>query len=135
MHRRMIGTERCWQHPPDNQTTAQSPEPAPQEEICAGQSVPCDCCGQATSRSREFGRCLSCTNAGCAATRDGDGEMSRGAACPLLAAGLDVVACLQCNKPLHYSAPLTFVDNSNPGLGGCHTQCVDAYHAAQKGRK
>lgn len=44
----------------------------------------------------------------------------------------EIVMCLQCGQPLHYDEPLTFIDNSNPGLGGCHARCVDAYHARRR---
>ena len=44
----------------------------------------------------------------------------------------DVCMCLQCGKPLHRSEPLNFIDNANPGRGGCHARCVDAYHAARR---
>jgi hypothetical protein len=61
--------------------------------------------------------------------------MHRAAGCPLRAAeaasGTDVCMCLHCGKPLHRSEPLNFIDNSNPGAGGCHARCVDAYHAAR----
>jgi hypothetical protein len=42
-----------------------------------------------------------------------------------------VVACLHCGRPLHWSEALTFMDNTNPGLGGCHSRCVPDYHAAR----
>jgi hypothetical protein len=62
--------------------------------------------------------------------------MLRAATCPLVAAiaatGADVCMCLSCGKPLHRSEPLTFVDNADPGAGGCHARCVDAYWAARK---
>lgn len=58
--------------------------------------------------------------------------MLRDARCPLLVAGPDVVMCLHCGRPLHYSEPLNFVDNRNPGEGGCHARCVDAYHTARR---
>jgi hypothetical protein len=64
--------------------------------------------------------------------RDGEGGMIRGKQCPLVVAALahgDVVMCLHCAKPLHKSEPLTFIDNANPSLGGCHARCVEAYHA------
>jgi hypothetical protein len=98
-------------------------------------SVPCDCCGRAAPRlhaSQEWGICGDCTSAGCSSKSDGEGGMLRGARCPLVVAGPDVVMCLHCAKPLHKSEPLTFVNNANPGLGGCHARCVDAYHAAKR---
>jgi len=63
--------------------------------------------------------------------------MLRAASCPLVTAvaatGADVCMCLQCGKPLHRSEPLSFIDNSIPGIGGCHARCVEAYHSARKG--
>lgn len=67
--------------------------------------------------------------------RDGNGGMYRGKQCPLNIAILthgDVVMCLHCDKPLHKSEPLTYVNNSNPSLGGCHARCVEAYYAARR---
>lgn len=100
-------------------------------------TVPCDCCGQPAPRlrpSQEWGFCQTCRDAGCGSL--GSGDMHRAAGCPLLQAvattGTDVCMCLQCGKPLHRSEPLTFIDNANPGLGGCHARCVDAYHAARR---
>jgi len=62
--------------------------------------------------------------------------MPRAEGCPLLAAvaaaGAEVCMCLQCGKPLHRSEPLNFIDNTNPGLGGCHARCVNAYWAERK---
>ena len=75
--------------------------------------------------------CGECVNAGCCSKCDGEGGMLRGARCPLLVAGPDVIMCLHCDKPLHKSEPLTFVDNANPWLGGCHARCVTAYHATR----
>jgi len=100
-------------------------------------TVPCDCCSQPAARShlsQEWGFCADCKSAGCMSKRDGDGGMLRGERCPLVMAidaHGEVVMCLHCNKPLHRSEPLTYVDNSNPGLGGCHFRCVTAYHAAR----
>ncbi len=95
-------------------------------------TVPCDCCGRATPRlrpSQEYGFCEDCKTAGCMSKRDGEGGMLRAKTCPLALAGADVVLCLHCQKPLHHSELLTFIDNANPGLGGCHLRCVAAYHA------
>lgn len=96
-------------------------------------TVRCDCCGQPAPRTRgptqEWGFCDECRSAGCGSKCDGEGGMIRGKLCPLRVAGPDVVMCLHCGKPLHRSEPLTFVDNANPGLGGCHARCVGAYHA------
>jgi len=58
--------------------------------------------------------------------------MRRSAGCPFVLAGPDVVTCLQCGRPLHRSEPLTFINNSDPGLGGCHARCVSAYYAERK---
>lgn len=44
----------------------------------------------------------------------------------------DIAMCLQCSQPLHTEEPLTFIDNSNPGRGGCHARCVDAYFAQKR---
>lgn len=44
--------------------------------------------------------------------------------------GIEV--CLQCGDPLHCGEPLSLLDNSNPGLGGCHARCVAAYHLARE---
>lgn len=102
--------------------------------------VPCNCCGQPAPRAhatQEFGFCASCHEAGCTSACDGEGNMLRAATCPLVRAvaakGADVCMCLQCGKPLHRSEPLTFINNSNPGAGGCHFRCLDAYYASRKG--
>lgn len=61
--------------------------------------------------------------------------MHRAAECPLrqaVAAAGEVCMCLHCGKPLHRSEPLNFIDNSNPGAGGCHARCVDAYLASRR---
>lgn len=44
----------------------------------------------------------------------------------------DIVKCLQCKEPLDWGEQLTFLDNGNPGLGGCHLRCVSAYHASRR---
>lgn len=102
-------------------------------------SVACDCCGQPTPRAyaaQGFGFCAACREASCSPACDGDGGMLRAATCPLVVAvaavGADVCTCLQCGGPLHRSEPLTFLDNSNPGLGGCHARCVSAYWATRR---
>lgn len=100
-------------------------------------SVPCDCCGQPAPRThltQEWGFCQICRDAGCGSL-GGGGSMHRADGCPLLqavATSGDVCMCLHCDKPLHRSEPLNFIDNANPGLGGCHARCVDAYWRARK---
>lgn len=98
--------------------------------------APCICCGQPTlqtSLSRVRDRCQACRDAGCVSS--GGGDTHRADGCPLLlaesAVGSGVCMCMQCGDPLHRSEPINFVDNSNPGLGGCHARCVSAYHSAR----
>ena len=43
----------------------------------------------------------------------------------------DDLKCLHCEMPLGHE-PVTFIDNCNPHLGGCHLRCVDAYHARKE---
>ena len=92
-----------------------------------GSPVPCDCCGCATPRARHGVRdsCDDCAGAGCTRSAHGD-------RCPLALAGPGVAACLHCARPLHRSVPLTFIDNADPGQGGCHAQRVDGYHMRRR---
>lgn len=83
----------------------------------------CTCCSQRTPLLHGF--CDTCWSSGC--FRDADGKV-RSELCPVTLAGPTVVMCLQCDKPLHQSEPITFFDNSDPGRGGCHVRCLVAYH-------
>lgn len=48
-----------------------------------------------------------------------------------MTASTNQLACLHCKQPLADEA-VSFIDNSNPGMGGCHLRCADAYHAKRK---
>jgi len=88
-------------------------------------------CATSTS-DQKAGMCKECSDIGCHS--NGDGCWVRARECPLMLAGGpdNVLMCLHCDKPMHRSEPLTFIENANPGKGGCHARCVNAYHAARK---
>lgn len=91
-------------------------------------SIGCDCCGS-PAPAPQPALCAECLTAGCSAAPAAPKRMPL---CPLILAGSDVVMCLHCERPLHRSEWLTFIDNAHPGLGGCHGRCVEAYHAARR---